>query len=868
MIIAHKDLASHLGMAGSQSSHSDVTNEDITALPESSGHVHGSSMVRKFFTPSPSRNVSEHGKSQASPGMVELDANGKEEKPNLLSQLLGLRKESSPATKRSNSSNTSEALPRDGDNGETIQIMLDKTPELKRLGERWQQDLRNNAKPSPAKEPVTPSKSAQGYTPRSGTPTRSGGQGGRSTMDSDSYSIIYRLLEQYHEAGAVSPEMVDEFHQHILETDPDLASRDDLESLQIAKVALEGLIREHSRGSLLTNGSQTSPLRDYLRTRSHLSESSLEPLLGRNCPVSLSAEMLAPKVEEENLGQHGAPVETENCFTPMNNPLHLIFGHQAEPPTAQAVRGETGPTPPPKDNTYMAPFNPTSNEQAVEPSKDRLQHLIHQTQTRMQLPDIQSTGGGLGLAIGVEQPHALPIPRQPASSTSSFSDVSRFRSSSYSAKSRPNQSFSSQSTPPSDMARYISESSGATPTRPSRDTPPSSASQNASLRRDSAAEPIKSTVAQPMTADEVKRLTARRYAIRELIDTEYSFNQDMKIVRDIYMTTAHEAIPSADDRRILFGNTREVVSFSEEFFASLRDAVKSVYVKPRDTRFPKKRNSFPTSGSTPTDRSSTEGFEVLDDEADRNTTVGDAFTKHLTRMEKVYGDYTRSADAANDRLKQLERIETVDVWLTMCHENARDLTTAWNLDSLLVKPTQRFLKYNLILERLLAPTPEDHPDYQNIIATMNEIKLISIRMNERKARAETLDSIVNKKEPPTKFEFKAFGRRKEKLLQQVGAASAAEDIDYLKVSEKFGGQLFQLTIVKKDFELYTTTTKAFVQQFQQFIDGTEVCLDIGKTGHPDLEKKWRRFGLAIRELIAISWPEHVSNCCFQWDTSF
>jgi len=681
-------------------------------------------------------------------------------------------------------------------------------------------------------------------------------------MDSDSYSIIYRLLEQYHEVGAVSPAMVDEFHQHILETDPDLSCRDDSESLQIAKVALEGLIREHSRGSLFTDGSQASPLRDYLRTRSHLSAASLDPPLSLSYPDSPSAQAVALKIEEENTIEKEEAIEMDDGFTPMNNVLHQMFGNQTVVPIDQANDEETGPTPPPKDDAYKAPFTLTSNEsmRTIEPAKDQLPNLQHpppQAQPRMQLPEIQGTGGGLGLAIGFEQPHALPIPRQTASSTSSFSDVSRFRSSSYSAKTLPNQSFSSQSTPPSDMARYISESSAATPTRPSRDTPPSSASQNASVHRDSVAELTKP---HSMTEAETKRLKERRHIIKELIDTEYSFSQDMKIVRDIYMTTAPDTIPSAEERRTLFGNTKEVVILSEDFFAALRDAVKGVYIKPRDNRFRDKRNSFPSCSYTTSEQPIGDGFEALDDEADRNTSIAEAFTTHLKRMERVYGDYTRNADAANDRLSQLEQIEAVNVWLAMCYENARDLTTAWNLDSLIVKPTQRFLKYYLMLEKLLEQTPENHPDYHKITIVMQEIKNISERMNQRKARAETLDVILNKKEPPVKFDFKGFGRRKEKLLQQVGAASAAEDIDYLKVSEKFGGQLFQLTIVKKDFELYTATTKAFVQQFQRFIDGTEACLEVGKSGHPDLEKKWKRFGLAIRELIAGAWPDHVSTC--------
>ena len=45
-----------------------------------------------------------------------------------------------------------------------------------------------------------------------------GTQTGYLTLDSDAYSVINKVLDQYYESGAISPGLVEEFQQHLLDT--------------------------------------------------------------------------------------------------------------------------------------------------------------------------------------------------------------------------------------------------------------------------------------------------------------------------------------------------------------------------------------------------------------------------------------------------------------------------------------------------------------------------------------------------------------------------------------------------------------------------------------------------------------------------
>ncbi|KAL4811097.1 hypothetical protein BDV18DRAFT_155709 [Aspergillus unguis] len=384
-------------------------------------------------------------------------------------------------------------------------------------------------------------------------------------------------------------------------------------------------------------------------------------------------------------------------------------------------------------------------------------------------------------------------------------------------------------------------------------------------RDSSATSLVPSSLEQPRpetssSTSEQRRLKKRRHVIKELVDTEYTFGRDMKVVDDIYKGTSSSCLDlSAEDIKILFANSDQIVQFSMTFQDALKEAAKSVYVMPKSQRWSSKR-----SGRNPNapkdDPESVEETGPSELEKDRTTSIGQAFVTHIAYMEKVYAEYLKNHDAANKKLQALQRSANVSIWLNECREWASDLTTAWDLDSLLVKPVQRILKYPLLLTELLDSTPTDHTDHASLVKALEEVTNISVRINEMKRRADVVGQVVGRKRKESDVRMglsKAFGRRTEKLRQQVGLSDMVADKDYDALAQRFGDNFFQLQVVMRDAEMYTRETQGSLERFLEFVTAIEGFIDVFQTNYPELEGKWRVFKISVQDIMAATLPEHL-----------
>ncbi|KAF2810102.1 Dbl homology domain-containing protein [Mytilinidion resinicola] len=373
-----------------------------------------------------------------------------------------------------------------------------------------------------------------------------------------------------------------------------------------------------------------------------------------------------------------------------------------------------------------------------------------------------------------------------------------------------------------------------------------------------------------------KRLKERRNRIKEILDTESIFLQDMMVVEDIYKATSTSIDSvSNEDRKVLFGNSADIVNFSRTFLDALKPAAAPIYTLPKSNRWNFKRGSFSTSNSTNTEQSTS--LEPPKNDQDRMTTIGAIFGRNMASLEKVFGDYLKNLDFANQRLVALQDKPKVKVWLEECHNYASDITQAWSLDSLLVKPLQRITRYPLLLDSLIATTPADHPDHADLVSAKKELLAASVRINENKKRAELLDQFANRKRKesdgriPTGLS-KAFGRRTDKLKVSVGLTEHVEDTEYDAIAQKFGGHFFQLQIVMRDVEKYMDDVQTFVDQCNSQVAALIEFLDVDQTGqmrpsrdmrvladdYTEIESKWRKYGQTMLELTTIALPEHVA----------
>ncbi|KAK5628083.1 hypothetical protein RRF57_003801 [Xylaria bambusicola] len=368
---------------------------------------------------------------------------------------------------------------------------------------------------------------------------------------------------------------------------------------------------------------------------------------------------------------------------------------------------------------------------------------------------------------------------------------------------------------------------------------------------------IEQTIDLP--AKERKRLFTRLETIKELIDTETFFIRDMNIVEEIYKGTA-EACPKLDDKtiKLIFRNTDKIIQFHSAFLVELKEGVSSIYV-PRTHRHVQKDAAGPGDGPTLT-RAPTAASAQVNDDKDRETLLGPIFIRNIENMKQVHETFLKNSDHASKQLIQIQEDPTVQVWLNECNEVARELTRAWNLDSLLIKPMQRITKYPNLLIQLLHETPTDHPDRTSLEAAKVAVENAIEEINKTKKNFELVGQIVSRrrKESDVKVGFaRAFGKRVDRL--QPTSNKPSEDAEYLKLHEKFGDDYLRLQVVLRDVEFYTRQVTEHVHEFLQYLSSMELVMRIQPSPHPEIESKWVRFNVSMRDLEKIALEQHLSQ---------
>ncbi|KAI6785681.1 Dynamin-binding protein-like protein [Emericellopsis cladophorae] len=367
---------------------------------------------------------------------------------------------------------------------------------------------------------------------------------------------------------------------------------------------------------------------------------------------------------------------------------------------------------------------------------------------------------------------------------------------------------------------------------------------------DSAATKVIVANGDELTEKERHRLVQRRNVIKELVDTEAVFVRDMNIVEEIYKGTA-EACPKLDDKTVkqIFRNTDEIISFHTHFLAQVKEAAANVYVMKSG-----RSSSLQDNGNESSSKVETS------DAQDRTVLLGPLFKNNIQRMKTAHEGFLRSSDQAAKRLIQIQQDPTVKVWLNECNEVAKDLTAAWDLDSLLIKPMQRITKYPNLIITILQHTPQGHPDREGLAAAKDVIENAIIEINKTKKNFELVGQIVGRKRKESDGKSglaRAFGKRVDKL--QAPGARPPEDSEYAKLHEKFGDDYLRLQVVLRDVEFYTRQISTYVREFLQYLSSVELVMRIQPGGHPELESKWVQFNISIRDIEKLALEEHLAQ---------
>jgi hypothetical protein len=536
-------------------------------------------------------------------------------------------------------------------------------------------------------------------------------------------------------------------------------------------------------------------------------------------------------------------------------PRQLIEAESPLPPTPPP---KDIPPPPPKKDKPPKSISPTvsSLRSAPAPSTSK--------QSPAFLPEIPTDPEPLGLAIQALPAHYDFRPSLDRSSSYNseyyYSRQSLDQRPSLDSRSSMDQrpSLEQYSNRPSSDHKWSPpssfsdsrRSSNFNPTGRYSETPATSMAPSAEKRGSSSIHSV-----EPKDTPETKRLKKRHHLLKEIVDTESAFFRDMTVAEEIYKGSANACYSiTPEDVKVLFGNTDSVVQFSKGFLEVLKLSVSSVYVIRRG---PSGLNS---SAASMVD-SINSLDEATDDEKDRRTYVGEAFAEVLFNMEKVYGDYCKNHSDAAARLQRLQGVPGIAIWLQECKACAEDLTNAWNLESLLIKPVQRVLKYPLLLKDLLSCTPTDHPDFAALQIACKEMNFVAGRINEVKRRKDMVQSIVGRKRNETDIRHainKGISRRAEKLKQTVGFSQNLVDETYDKLVESYNMHCAQVEVIARDIEIYVQEIQGHVDRFIRFTSSMKGFGNAVPTRHVQMEARWATFDNTMKAIANTYLQEHVS----------
>ncbi|KAG8817691.1 hypothetical protein FRC18_000399, partial [Serendipita sp. 400] len=128
--------------------------------------------------------------------------------------------------------------------------------------------------------------------------------------------------------------------------------------------------------------------------------------------------------------------------------------------------------------------------------------------------------------------------------------------------------------------------------------------------------------------------------------------------------------------------------------------------------------------------------------------IGNLFLEMLPIMTPLYETYITKHSASIARLTTLTTENPTQAMLSYI-ENTKAIASthsnSWDLNSLLIKPIQRFLKYPLLLETLVASTPDDHPDKPELLRAKTAMVEASRMVNEQTQKVEICRTILQRK---------------------------------------------------------------------------------------------------------------------------
>jgi hypothetical protein len=126
-------------------------------------------------------------------------------------------------------------------------------------------------------------------------------------------------------------------------------------------------------------------------------------------------------------------------------------------------------------------------------------------------------------------------------------------------------------------------------------------------------------------------------------------------------------------------------------------------------------------------------------------------------MELPYMHYITRHPASLTHLNSLPQTPALAAYHATTRTLAQQLSHAWDLPSLLIKPVQRLLKYALLLHAIIEATPDSHGDKENLRRAKSMVEAVSHAINEGQRRREIVKEAFAAGKPAELLKKKGLG---------------------------------------------------------------------------------------------------------------
>ncbi|XP_047670812.1 uncharacterized protein si:dkey-91i10.2 isoform X2 [Tachysurus fulvidraco] len=222
----------------------------------------------------------------------------------------------------------------------------------------------------------------------------------------------------------------------------------------------------------------------------------------------------------------------------------------------------------------------------------------------------------------------------------------------------------------------------------------------------------------------LKLRTERKEAILEFLNTESSYGEDLRIIKEeFYFPMQSAGLLTAEQLTVVFSNVQELIDVNERFTEHLQDNI---------------------------DQALDQGDEDL-----LTVCIGEIFLEFVN-MLPAFQTYCLKQSTSVNMLNTLEKEkELLRIFLDVS-QNDNTALRRMNLRSFLMAPLQRVTKYPLLLSRIIKATNEYHPDYE--------------RLKEAKSRVESHLEHINmksKQDGTATWSLRSFRRESRKNREVI-----------------------------------------------------------------------------------------------------